>query len=129
MANIFVTMKVKDFDHWYQGFKGHVDVRSQWCDESRTKVYQTSEDHNDISIILYHVEMEVLPKMMSDSGLNCPDRSTWFNLVWWLSRHLDFGVHRIFLIFYLIQVAIGRMRTEIGTLLHDLNVGMPYTPT
>ena len=66
MANLFVTMKVKDFDYWYQGFKGHVDVRSQWCDESRTKVYQTSEDHNDISIILYDVDMEALQKMMSN---------------------------------------------------------------
>ena len=96
MANLFVTMKVKDFDHWYQGFKGHVDVRSQWCDESRTKVYQTPEDHNNISITLYDVDMEVLPKMMSDSGLNCPYRSTRFNLVWRLSRHLDLGGHRIF---------------------------------
>ena len=66
MANIFVTMKVKDFDHWYQVFKGHVDVRSQLCDESRTKFYQTSEDHNDISITLYDVDMEALQKMMSN---------------------------------------------------------------
>ena len=65
MANLFVTMKVKDFDHWYQGFKGHVDVRSQWCDESRTKVYQTPEDHNGISITLYDVDMEALQKMIS----------------------------------------------------------------
>ena len=24
-----VTMKVKDFEHWYQGFKVHTDVRTQ----------------------------------------------------------------------------------------------------
>ena len=65
-------------------------------DESRTKAYRTAEDPNDISIILYDVEMEVLPKMMSDSGLNCPDQPTRFNLVWRVSRHLDLGVHRIF---------------------------------
>ena len=69
MANLFATMKVKDFDHRYQGFKGHVDVRSQWCDESRTKVYQTPEDHNDISITLYE-SISVPRKMMSDSDTN-----------------------------------------------------------
>ena len=129
MAKAVVTMEVKGFEHWHPGSKGHAGVRPRIGDESRTKAYRTAEDPNDISIILYDVEMEVLPKMMSDSGLNCPDQPTRFNLVWRVSRHLDLGVHRIFLIFYLIQVAIGRMRVEIGTPLHDLNFGMPYTPT
>ena len=129
MAKAVVTIEVKGFEHWHPGSKGHAGVRPRIGDESRTKAYRTAEDPNDISIIPYDVDMEVLPKMMSDSGLNCPDWSTWFNLVWRLSRHLDLGVHRIFLIFYLIQVAIGRMRVEIGTPPHDLNFGMPYTPT
>ena len=55
-------MKVKDFEHWYQGFKEHTDVRTQIWDESRTKVYQTLEDPNDISITLYDVGMEALQK-------------------------------------------------------------------
>lgn len=68
MANIMVTMKVKDFDHWYQGFKGHADVRSQVCDDSRTKVYQNPEAPNDISITIYDVDLEALQQMMSDPG-------------------------------------------------------------
>jgi len=55
-------MKVKDFEHWYQGFKEHTDVRTQIWDESRTKVYQTLEDPNDISITLYDIGMEALQK-------------------------------------------------------------------
>ena len=96
MAKTVVTMEVKGFEHWHPGSKGHAGVRPRIGDEPRTKAYRTAEDPNDISIILYDVDMEVLPKMMSDSGLNCPYRSTWFNLVWRLSRHLDLGGHRIF---------------------------------
>ena len=129
MARAVVTMEVKGFEHWHPGSKGHAGVEPRIGDEPRTKANRTAEDPNDISIILYDVDMEVLPKMMSDSGLNCHYRSTWFNLVWRLSRHLDLGAIAFFLICYLIQVAIGRMRAEIGTPLHDLNFGMPYTPT
>ena len=96
MAKAVITMEVKGFEHWHPGSKGHAGVRPRIGDESRTKAYRTAEDPNDISIIPYDVDMEVLPKMMSDSGLNCPGRSTWFNLVWRLSRHLDLGGYRIF---------------------------------
>ena len=54
MANTVVTMKVRDFDHWHYGYEGHTtDLRNQICDESRTKVYRTAENPNDISITLY----------------------------------------------------------------------------
>ena len=65
MAKTVVIMEVKGFEHWHPGSKGHAGVRLRIGDESRTKANRTAEDPNDISIILYDVDMEALQKMIS----------------------------------------------------------------
>ena len=80
--NMFCYMDVEDSDRWIKGFKEHgisktisgfdgemPVTRSDFCDESKTRIFRHASVKNRIAVLLYDIETETLGKFMADENM------------------------------------------------------------